>query len=168
MRRTTPILPRCFLVIARAASQEIIRKKWKASFFYHAEASRKGFYSDPARVEELQIYFNQESKPVCVQFRNYSSEKRKFMSKLVEDLMKHKLVHPNLTSRWTSAPLILPKPRPPRWNFKVQLRPENGFTTHQKFTMTIIERELAKLAKDRLFANFYFVHYYWQLALHPY
>lgn len=142
------------------------RERLESLVWDHSEAFRTGFSSSPAKVEPLRIALNPDAKPVRVKLRNYSAEQREFMSRLVDDLMKHKLIYPNPTSPWASAPLIVPKPGPARWRFTVDLRPVNRFTVRHQFPMPILEQELTKLSNARFFANFDFVHSYWQLPLH--
>lgn len=101
-----------------------------------------------------------------VKLKNYSVSQREFMPNLVAELMSNGLVYPNPTSQWGSAPLIAPEPGPAEWRFTVDLRPVNRYTIRSQFSMPVLEHELPKLANSKNYAEFDFVHSYWQLALH--
>lgn len=133
----------------------------------HANEFRTSFSSAPARVEPLRIELTADATPVRVKLRNYSADQRAFLKKLVTDLTTHGLVYANPTSKWACAPLLVPKPGPARWRFTVDLRPVNRFTVRHQYPMPVLEHELTRLSKSKLFANFDFVQSYWQLLLHP-
>lgn len=142
--------------------EELESLVWK-----HAAEFRTSFSSEPARVEPLRIELMPDAKPVRVKLRNYSASQRAFLQKLVATLTAHGLVYPNPTSKWACAPLLVPKPGPEAWRFTVDLRPVNRYTYRHQYPMPLLEQELPKTAKSKFFANFDFVHSYWQLLLHP-
>lgn len=157
-------------LLARSKAEGFPEEHWEELqkvVWDHAPAFRTSFSSTPAKVEPLRINLKPEAQPVRVKLRNYSATQREFMANLVSELMRHGLVYPNPKSCWSSAPLIVPKPGPARFRFTVDLRPVNRFTTQHQYPMPILEQELTKLADSRFYANFDFVHSYWQLPLHP-
>lgn len=61
-------------------------------------------------------------KPIKVRIRNNSAEQRLPLETFVVDLIRNGIVHFNPTSPWSSAPLLVPKPRPTKFRFTVELR----------------------------------------------
>lgn len=88
------------------------------------------------------------------------------MTNLVSALIRHGFVYPNPSSCRSFTPLIVPKPGPARLRFAVDLRLVNRFTTRHQYPMPIPKQELTELAGSSFYANFDFVHSYWQLTLH--
>ncbi len=75
------------------------------------------------------------------------------------------MVYENPSSRWASAPLLVPKPGLTKFRFTVDLRSVNKYTEKHAFPMPVLEHELHKLAPSQRYANFDLSQAYWQLPL---
>ena len=133
----------------------------------HIDIFRVSFSSGPpAKFPPLKIDLQPDAKPVRVRLRNYSQAQRDFLSKCVANLVKHNMAYSNPSSPWACAPLLVPKTGPEGFRFTVDLRPVNKFTVRYQYPMPNIEHELTKTSRSSVYAEFDFVHSYWQLMLH--
>ena len=121
----------------------------------------------PADVEPLRVELVHDAQPVKVRLRNYSPAQRQFLDKFMKDLIRCNMVFPNPSSKWASAPLLVPKAGSANFRFTVDLRPVNKYTLHYHYPMPNIEQQLNRLDGSRVFATFDLSHGYWQFPLHP-
>lgn len=94
-----------------------------------------------------------DARPVRVKLRDYSSNERHFLKKMVGGLEHSGLVYFNPTSTWASALLIVPKPGPAGYCFTADLRPPNKYTKKHGYSMPNIEQKLAAVTKSILFTQ---------------
>lgn len=74
-------------------------------FVQHVDIFRTGFSSGPpAKFLSLRIELSQDGRPVKVRLRNYSQEQEKFLTSMIEDLVRHGMAYANPTSPWACAP----------------------------------------------------------------
>lgn len=125
------------------------------------------FSSTQSKVDPLSIGLTPDARPVRVKLRNYSPSQRAFMKGLIDERIGHCIVYPNPSSPWACAPLIVPKTGPVEWRFTVDLSPVNKFTIPYQYPMPVIEHELNKTSRSRVFTDADLTHSYWQLLLHP-
>lgn len=116
----------------------------------------------PAKLPPLKIELTPEAKPVKVRLRKYSQEQKIFMHDFVNDLVAHGMAHPNPTSKWACAPLLVPKPGA-LFRVTVDLKPVNVFMIRHHYPMPNLEHELVGLKDAAFFANFDMSHGYRQL-----
>ncbi len=121
----------------------------------------------PARLPPLIIKLTPDAKPIRAKLRNYSPSQSDFLKRFVDELVAKGQAYANSTSRWASAPLLVPKSGPAQWRFTFDLRAVNKFTEKCAYPMPNLEHELHKLAKAKCYANFDVSHAYWQLELDP-
>ena len=120
---------------------------------------------EPARIKPLSIELSANASPIRVKLRKYSQEQQKFMADIVKSLERKGMVYLNTSTKWASAPLLVPKPGLAKFRFTVDLRPVNQFTKKYQYPMPNMEVELTKLAGERHFASFDFAYGYWQLPV---
>lgn len=53
----------------------------------------------------------------------------------MDELLSKKIMYHNPSSKWVSAPVVVPKAGPAQWSFKVELSPMNKYTIPYQFTM---------------------------------
>lgn len=75
-----------------------------------------------------------------------------FSENFVSELEGHGMAYANRTSKWASAPLIVPKAGQARFSFTVHLRSVNAYTLQHHYPVPEMEQELTKLNKAKLFA----------------
>lgn len=126
---------------------------------------RTDFSQSFANMPPLKLELKLDGKPVHVKIRKHSDSLRSFLRKLVGKLLDAGLVYPNLTSKWSCAPQLEPKARPPEWRFSVDIHPVNTYTYALHFPLPLKEAELEKSAGVKLFCEFDMTHVYWQLLL---
>lgn len=87
------------------------------------------------------------------------------MTKLLAGSMLYGLVYQNPTPAWISAPLLVLIQGSTEWRFTVDLRPVNQIAKRNQFPIHVLEQELTKITKTKVYAHFDFVHGYWQLSI---
>lgn len=105
---------------------------------------RTCFSSTPFKVDPLHIELTPDAHPVCVKLCNYFPSRRAFIKKVMDELISHGIVYPNLSSPWACTPLIVPKPDLAEWRFTVDISPVNKFTIPYQCPMPVIEHEIKK------------------------
>lgn len=99
----------------------------------------------PADVSPIKIVLLPDAVPVRVRLCEDSQDPNYFLEKMVEKITDCGMIHENTTSRWESAPLLVPKTGPDLFLFTVYLRPVNRFTVRHQFPMPIIDHKFQKL-----------------------
>lgn len=116
-------------------------------YFSH-EAFRVAFSSGPPeKMTPLKIDLTSDATPVKVRLRNYSVEQREFLQSTVENLTDAGVVYPNHSTCWASAPLLVAKPGPAKFRFKVDLSSVNRYTCLHNFPMPHLGQELTKISR---------------------
>lgn len=142
------------------------RKELLQFFWAHLGKLCINLSDEPAKRNSLHIELTPKPHPVRVKLRNYSEKQRNFLRKLLSNIIQHNCMYPNLSLKWASAPLIVPKPRPDGRRFTIDLHPVNQFTIRHHLSMPILDPGLVKVLASCVYAGFDFSHSYWQLMLH--
>jgi hypothetical protein len=117
-------------------------------------------------VRPLKIELKSDAKLKRIPARKYAPPQAQFLAAKMAGMENLGLVKKNLTSRWASPPLILPKARPEKFRFTLDLRYPNFQAEQVSWPMPNMEDELASLAGSKYFATFNLMQGYWQLPLH--
>lgn len=120
---------------------------------------------EPARVKPLELKLKPDSVPVRAAQRKYSPEKRHFMEKYVENLLKLGFVIPTENPEWVSAPNIVPKKPPAMFRMALDYRPINASTIPIFWPMPDINGELSDVKGASSFCGVDFCSGYWQLPM---
>lgn len=124
-------------------------------------------YAGPgANIAHLNLELKPDTKPIRVKLRKYNDSQRHFLKCLTGQLLECGLIYENLTSKWTCAPQLAPKPGLAELRFNVGLRPVNVATYSQAFMMPLVETKLEKASEAKHLSELDMTHGYWQLLLH--
>jgi hypothetical protein len=152
--------------LLKGASMEFFTKLRELLDTYH-NAFRLPLGQDrPADVRPLKIKLKPYAKPKRMPARKYAPPQAQFLAAKVADMERLGLVRKNLTSRWASPPLILPKAGPEKFRFNLDLRYPNSQDEQVPWPMPNMQDELASLAGSKYFATLDLMQGYWQLPLH--
>lgn len=119
----------------------------------------------PVDVPPMKIEFEESERPVKVRQRTYSPEQTEFLKKKVQDFSDAGFIERNNTSKWASAPLVVPKPGEEGFRFTVDLRPVNAQTKNAVWPMPNADAMLGKLVGSKVWFKLDFIHGYWQFPL---
>lgn len=117
-------------LLIRARENGFSDEHWdKVEWFVwkHVAAFGFRFSAAPSKVDLLCTQLKLDTKPVCVEFRNYSASQQGFKYKIIQELFCFGLVNLYCRSRWASVSIIFPKPGPAEWLFTVGLSPVDQF-----------------------------------------
>jgi len=121
---------------------------------------------EPADIAPMKVNLKHDAVPVRAKQRRYPPEKKEFMTKYVQQLLKLGFVKKATAPEWVSAPLIVPKRPPAMYRLTVDYRPVNSATQQTFWPMPNIEAELADARGAKSFASIDFCSGYWQAPLH--
>lgn len=122
----------------------------------------------PARVPPMKISLKKGVKPFKAKQRRYSVAQNSFLRDKTNQLLRLGLAYRNPSSRWASAPLIIPKPKASeQWRFTVDLRAVNALTEKYAWPMPNLESTLSKLQGSKYYFLIDLCNGYWQAPLHP-
>lgn len=94
----------------------------------------------PEDVKPLRIYLQEDARSAHVRLCNYSQKQRDCLYDLVHQPVRPSLAYSKPTSKWASAPLVLPRLGPSKFCFTVELRPFNTYTRQYHYPMAILEQ----------------------------
>lgn len=133
----------------------------------HIAAFRIAFSHGPSAIlPPPRIDLTAKASPVKCRLRNYLPEQRIYLKYFVNSLVQAGMAYPNLTTKWATAPLIVPKPGNAKFRFTEDLRTVNRFTVRHHYPMPLLENKFTKLSGSKFYANVDLSHDYWQLPLH--
>ena len=121
----------------------------------------------PAKIPPMKISLKPGAKPYRAKPRKYSPSQAAFLRKKVEQLLELGLVYRNPSSRWASAPHLVPKPNSSeQWRFTVDLRAVNKLTEPIAWPMPHLDTLLSHVAGSKYFFVIDLCNGYWQMPLH--
>ena len=122
----------------------------------------------PMKVKPMKIQLRKGAVPFRAKQRRYSPQQAAFLRDKANQLLRLGLVYRNPTSRWASAPLIVPKTNSEeKFRFTVDLRTVNAKTEKYFWPMPQLETLLSKLTGSKFFFTIDLCHGYWQIPLDP-
>jgi hypothetical protein len=131
---------------------EFVVKQRELLITYHNAYRLRLGQDRPADVRPLKIEMKADSKPNRIPARKYSPPQAQFLGAKMSEMESLGLVKKNLTSRWSSPPLILPRAVPEKFRFPLDLRYPNSQTEQVSWSMPNMEDELASLTGSKYFA----------------
>lgn len=106
------------------------------------------------------------SSAVRVKLRNYSTDQRDSLKRVVGDRIRCGMVYLNPIAAWAYAPLLIAKPGLARFRFTVDLGRVNRSTIKHWYQMPIVEKHIQQTAGSNAYALIDLPHGYWQFPLH--
>lgn len=119
----------------------------------------------PVSVPPMVIEYEGSERPIKVRQCAYSPEQLACLKKKVQEVEKAGYVYQNNSSKWASAPLIVPKISKEGFQFTVDLRSINAQTKLNVWSWPLADPMLARLFGSKLWFNINFIHGYWQFPL---
>jgi hypothetical protein len=108
--------------LLKGASMEFVVKLRELLITYHNAFRLRLGQDPPADVRLLKIELKPDTKPKRIPARKYAPPQAQFLAAKMSEMERLGLAKKNLTSRWASTPLILPKAGPEKFRFTLDLR----------------------------------------------
>lgn len=135
--------------------------EWKNKNVFRAGLSLE----PPTKFEPLIIKLVADAESFHARLRNYTQEKRAFLTKQVAKLVGWGMVYFNSTSPWAFAPWLVPKDGSAKFCFAMDLCSVSLYSIEYQYQISHTEQELVKVLGSKYFLNVEFCQSYKQLAL---
>ncbi|GMF44366.1 unnamed protein product [Phytophthora fragariaefolia] len=121
----------------------------------------------PVGVPPLRVQLKPRVTPFPCSTRCYAPMERVFMDAHLAELDDLGRVYRNYSSRWASAPSVVPKPPPAAFRRSIDSRSVNDQTIGMRWPMPQLDVGIMRVAGAKVFFICVSFRGYWQLSLHP-
>ncbi|KAG6962759.1 hypothetical protein JG687_00006962, partial [Phytophthora cactorum] len=121
----------------------------------------------PVNDPPLRVLLKPHATPVRCAARRCAPMEQVLMDAHVEELEGLGLIERNYSSRWASAPRVVPKPEPGNFRMCIASRAVNVLILPMQWPMTQLDVAITHLAGYKVFFVCDWFRGYWQLPLHP-